>query len=284
MPPKKRTERLSPESVSALERAFLLVVEALGVSLEEILLQVDEDPYALARAIRGADWEEDIAAPVRKAYEVGALREYNKKFRAVAVKHALLQFIDGEGNTPFAKAHVSFEGTRLIKSIDASVREGLIQAINEGFEELVNPRQVARTVVKRKIVGLSPRLATAVQKRAKLLRAKGLPETQIEKETERYAKKLVRYRAQMIARSEMISAANQGHLEAWKVGIDQGMIAKNAKKQWIAGIGERTCPICLELHGQKRFIHSPFHSKVLGRDLMRPTAHPSCRCTMILVK
>jgi SPP1 gp7 family putative phage head morphogenesis protein len=283
MTAKHNVERISKESTVDLRTALLYAIEQLGIDLERLLTQVNEDPYALARAVRGADWETTFAAPVRNAYAVGAFREYNRRFSSVATHHALRQFLDGEGNSPYARAHVSFRGASLVREIDASIRAALISAVDDGFIEYRNSKDVARAIVDRKIIGLDTRLQNAVYRRARLMREQGIAEEKIAKESAKYSKKLLKYRADMIARSEMISAANEGHLEAWKLGIDQGMINKRAQKQWIAGRTERTCIICNDLHGQKALIHSPFRSNVTGQAIMRPTAHPSCRCTMILI-
>lgn len=283
MPPRKFIEPLNKSNVSAIQRAFLQAVERLGLNLDEIIAQVDADPFALARAVRGANWEDVFAGPMREAFEVGATKEYHRAFRAEAVKHGLMEFFSEKGNVPFARAFIDFQGALLVRNTDRTIRRGIVDAIQEGFKEYESARDVARAIIDREIIGLDPRLAKAVMKRGQLLRAQGLSEAQIAKRTAAYSKRLLRYRARNIARSEMIGAANQGHLDAWDVGMDRGLIDKTARKRWIAGPGERTCPICRELHGKTVPVKNMFHSTVLGRDLARPAAHPSCRCTMVLL-
>ena len=61
-------------------------------------------------------------------------------------------------------------------------------------------------------------------------------------------------------------------LEAVREGIDFSLM-------WVAKLDERTCPICLELHGKT---WTP--EEVRSGLYKRPPAHPNCRCRLVIVR
>ena len=73
-------------------------------------------------------------------------------------------------------------------------------------------------------------------------------------------------RAQVIARTEILRASNQGALAVYQqYGVKRVM--------WLAAADERTCPICGALH-RKLF---PIEQIPFGA----PPAHPRCRCFIV---
>jgi SPP1 gp7 family putative phage head morphogenesis protein len=82
-------------------------------------------------------------------------------------------------------------------------------------------------------------------------------------------------RAEMISRTEVMDAANQGQLESWSQAIDAGFLTGDEKKEWIATAGDNTCEDCQDLDGEQVGIDDVFSS---GDDA--PPAHPSCRCSL----
>jgi SPP1 gp7 family putative phage head morphogenesis protein len=80
-----------------------------------------------------------------------------------------------------------------------------------------------------------------------------------------------RWRAEMIARSETITAQERGNRETFK---DAGF----TQKVWLAN--PDACEICLELDGKVVGIDDPFFYDPKGySDGQGPTRHPRCRCT-----
>ena len=61
-------------------------------------------------------------------------------------------------------------------------------------------------------------------------------------------------------------------LEAVREGIDFSLM-------WVAKLDERTCPICLGLHGKT---WTP--EEVRSGLYKRPPAHPNCRCRLVIVR
>jgi len=79
-------------------------------------------------------------------------------------------------------------------------------------------------------------------------------------------------RAVKIARTETLSASNQGNLQAY---IQSGVVEK---KEWLTALDERTCEECMAMNGQIVDINKSFSC-----GLSAPPLHPSCRCTIVPV-
>lgn len=85
-------------------------------------------------------------------------------------------------------------------------------------------------------------------------------------------------RADKIAHTETMRAANEGVLEAWQQATESGLLEGTEKKEWITTPDDRLCPICEPLDGQTVGLNEQFD--VEGGDLDGPPAHPNCRCTL----
>lgn len=88
-------------------------------------------------------------------------------------------------------------------------------------------------------------------------------------------------RAEMIARTETMDAANEGQQAAWDQAIDDGLLTGNEKQEWIVTPDDRLCPICEDVDGQTVGLDENF--EVDGDEIDGPPAHPNCRCTIGLV-
>lgn len=90
-------------------------------------------------------------------------------------------------------------------------------------------------------------------------------------------------RADVIARTESMLAANEGQAEAWDQAVDAGILTGNEKKTWIVTPDDRLCPICEAIDGQTVEMSDNFESPETGEQFDVPPAHPNCRCTVGLV-
>ena len=181
------------------------------------------------------------------------------------------------------------------------VRDSIRQLVTVGVQNGVHPLITARMV--EGMVPLLPRHAAAVERLATSSIEAGLSQSHIDKLVARKTKKLKRYRANMIARTEAIKAANMGQQLVWQTAIDEGLLPAGTKKVWSATGDSRTCPICAVMDGQvvevqgefkvdrqaTGFTRSGSDFRVAGtRPLKRsaspktPPAHPMCRCSLVL--
>lgn len=79
-------------------------------------------------------------------------------------------------------------------------------------------------------------------------------------------------RAEMIARTEVMDAANEGLAQSWDQAQEEGLLPDNTMKEWIAT--SEACPECDDVDGEQVALDDDFS---VGDD---PPLHPNCRCTM----
>ena len=86
-------------------------------------------------------------------------------------------------------------------------------------------------------------------------------------------------RAEMIARTESMRAANGGQREAWHQAVENGLLPDNVHRTWIYTDDGSACDICTELDGKTATLDGEYPEP--GGD--GPPQHPRCRCTESIV-
>lgn len=165
----------------------------------------------------------------------------------------------------------------LIRNISASQHAAFKEVLAEAIREnLTIPEIAART---KNVVGLLPRDVRALAARRRRLRAAGTPPVKVEAQIAKAANAAVKRRATTIARTEAAAAIEQGKLQEWSLAIARGELPERVWRRWIA---KDPCPVCRTLASLKPI---PFgsHWIVKGDKLMRPPAHPNCKCSVALV-
>lgn len=81
-------------------------------------------------------------------------------------------------------------------------------------------------------------------------------------------------RADLIARTETMIAANEGQRQSWDQAVDEGLLTGNEKVAWIVTPID-PCPECEALDGATRDLDGEYPDP--GGD--GPPLHPNCRCT-----
>jgi hypothetical protein len=175
----------------------------------------------------------------------------------------------------------------LIAQVTNDQREMLRRTVAQGITDQITAEELGIRL--RSQIGLHSQWAMAVEratiKEMKRLTKGGLSEAKAldkaEKFRQRYHDKLVRTRAKNIARTEIITAQNQGRLLGWLDMVEQGVMSPTAEKEWIVGPsgwkGKTVCDVCAPLNGEKRPITGSFS---VGVNM--PPAHPNCRCTAVV--
>jgi SPP1 gp7 family putative phage head morphogenesis protein len=79
-------------------------------------------------------------------------------------------------------------------------------------------------------------------------------------------------RAEVIARTESMTAANAGQREGWDQAVEAGLLPEDATVSWIATDVD-PCPECEALDGVSRTLDGEYPSGEF------PPLHPNCRCT-----
>lgn len=182
---------------------------------------------------------------------------------------------------PRAVEFVRNRSAELIRQFNRSSQDGVREIIRRGFEDGIPVRKMTRLLIEDGI-GLTKRDAKAVMNLRRRLERDtelDLSDAQLNARVDKYAKQLVRQRAEHIARTEVIRAEREGTQESWRQAADEGLLDVRAVGQeWIASTDGRECEECLELDGQKRRFGEQF--QVGGETFDGPPAHPSCRCAL----
>ena len=160
-------------------------------------------------------------------------------------------------------------GAAQIDLIDKETKQAVRTIIQWSIREGIAPRDAAKLI--KKSVGLNRPQILALIDYERRLPPEMSPAVRA-KATGKYRGTLVRRRALMIARTEVIDALNLGAEVAWKQAQGQGLLGKEAKKEWLTTpVG--ACNVCLALNGKSVKIGAQFPGGLSG-----PTAHPNCRC------
>lgn len=170
----------------------------------------------------------------------------------------------------------------LIQAISTNTREGIREILRIGFEEGQPPVRMAREI--KELMGLTPRQVRAMNNHRAMLISEGRTPKQVIELTRRFKNRQLKFRAQMIARTETIRAASAGQKELWDQAAEQGLIDPvTARKKWIVTPDDRLCPICRPIPGMNPDgvpLGSSFQTPKGPREA--PPAHPQCRCSMSL--
>lgn len=185
-------------------------------------------------------------------------------------------FVFDQGNSRAAEWAAQEAGT-LIQNVTNETLANVRRWVALAEEGGMSAYDVARSL--RDVIGLTDRQAAALQghiaSTAASLTGQGVdPATAMERalsSSERYADRMIRARAETIARTEIMRASHLGRNEAWAQGIEEGWISDIMEVVWIAS-GD-ACDECLMMDGERVPVTQGFPEDEL---------HPNCRCTQEL--
>ena len=237
-------------------------------------------------------------------------QEY-KRFRkaegdvpSIASSRAVLE-LKFDRTSPTAKKYAQEQSAAMVSFISNSEREAVRDLIGRAFNEQRTYQQTGRalaallaeTVPQGDVAarlgsvygvnanGLFPRYANAVanyaERTAANLASDGVTGSKalkiVQEKSNRYATKLRRSRAKMIARTEIMQANNSGRLAAAQQAAKKGLFdPSKAKRQWISA-PQDSCYICNPLNGVVVDFNKTW---IEGEPAF---VHPNCRCTWLLL-
>lgn len=153
-----------------------------------------------------------------------------------------------------------------------AVRKLVVRSIKEGIPVLEAAKDI------QKMVGMTrPQIEAAVNYRSRLRMNTNLSKKKIQQATDRYAKKKIRERARMIARTEVVNSLTAGQQASMNQAQRSKFLGPDARKRWVTSYG--ACVICAPLGNTTRRVKEDW--RIGGSDYMHPTAHPNCRCTIM---
>ena len=103
-----------------------------------------------------------------------------------------------------------------------------------------------------------------------------------QKQADAYAQRLLKYRSETIARTEIARAVGEGQTAMWKQMVADGYLPVDAKRVWVTALDERTCEICEPMNGVETDIFGSWNTP--NGFVSHPQAtHPNCRCTQGII-
>ncbi len=245
----------------------------------------------LRNAVRDGDLPREWAARWRQAYSAFVNERLAPQWEALfeqaaamqARRYAVVLGIDGPGLTDvlrrvdvWAKQHAAELAVNLSSSQEAAAR-----AIIRRFaaSEMTGAAELGRVL--RPVIGLTEKGANAVFSFDQSLQEAGVATAKREARVRAYAGRLLRVRAERIARTELSFAWNQAALESIRVGVERGDIVGAVDKVFMTAKDEKVCEFCEALEGQSVGLGETFPG-VTERlpNVYMPPVHPNCRCTV----
>jgi len=279
-------ERLAARMEAPLRRAFERAVAILqrSIPLEAIeyaLARREVTPELLARLADLPNQLAPVGRVMAQAYEraahvtVGVLND--------ALGGGMSFTLTDPRTTGWAAAHAG----QLIRDVQQETVQAVRAALADSFVSGVHPKDLSKTI--RAVVGLTERQEHAVMRYAESLFADGEPVPTVMSQAQKYASKLQKQRALLIARTESSMATAAGQQAAWQHAADQGwMSAERSLRRWDASRLPNMCAICRDqLNGQVVIgLNTPFdYVDRRGRRqyVLTNPAHPACQCRVNLL-
>lgn len=253
-------------------------------------IQIIKDSWtldALADLLEQGRFEEAVAtldaAAALMGNTYGAVLVDSAQDAARFLSGALTVTVAFDGSNVRAVQAIQANRLRWIREFTAEQRTVLRQALASGIEQGLNPRDQARLF--RDSVGLTARQERAVANYRRLLttaRADNLPSLQaidrelrdgrsdksirrairdgtplpagqVDRMVDRYRNNYIRYRAEVIGRTEALRSAHQGNEEMYQQAIDDGQIEpQKLVRRWVTASDERVRSSHSSLNGVKK--------------------------------
>lgn len=271
-------DKYTPALIRLIRRGLV----GLGPVIEHTIRDALREYYNAATVMTAIE----VSAEVRATYErFGA--EFERKIESLwldasAVTHdnALYMYeqrfaAKRQELTQAAIDYAQKSSGALIEGVSASQLEGIRTVLADGIENGLHPDVIARNT-KIRAVGLSergPHSYARLDRYWESVAEEGYSDKEIARRVSAFKAKLIRDRAEAIARTEAAMAQAHARRKTWANDVASGLIDNRAERVWIAGIA-RTCPDCTDMDGATAPIDKPYEGGYDG-----PPLHPKCRCT-----
>jgi hypothetical protein len=270
-------DRLEPE----LRADFLRAVQALRDSI---------DVDALVAAIRAGRTAADMAIDFR-AFDRDLQQQVGIINDAVLQAGALTAQQVGQAigvpslrfniTNPYAVEQARRIAAAAITNIEAETKLAIRAIVTRSFTEGLTSDQVARMI--RSMIGLNEGQAIAVFNYRRMLIDQGISGDRVDQMVSSYARQALISRADMIARTEIMSASNVGQEALWQQARQARLIADGTETEWIITPDDRLCKRCQSMKGQRQPLGVAFECPLDGTKVFTPPLHPRCRCVRALV-
>lgn len=191
---------------------------------------------------------------------------------------------------PYADLYAAAEdwaarhSAELVTAITEETREALRQLVSTAYDLRIGAPELSKAL--RPAIGLNrpqaARLDTIAKELAEAVAKGEIEAVQAARQLEKKSGEMLRYRSDMIAKTELWETGNAVQVETWKA--TPGLSAKYVTR-WDKS-PKNPCKICNSLHGQRQPIGGTFEVTVDGKAyrFQHPTAHPWCYCSLVLAR
>ena len=317
-----KLNEISPTFREAFEEAVADITSTAQMASLEAAIARGDTQAALRALNLGPEFWAPLDRAMTRVFEQGAVWQLAQTFPKRGRLAGLQIRFDGRHHR--AEAWTRQNGARLVAEVAASVKEAVAQTVEDGLVAGRNPRRVAldiagkvnRATGRREggIIGLTGQQARYVTNAreelenldsayfrrklrdgrfdrtiAKAIReGKPLTKADIDRITARYSDSLLKHRAEVIARTEALTALNAGRQEGIMQMADGGDIPRTAiKREWLSTPDSRTRDSHSSMNRQVVGIDEPFVSPSGARmvfpgdkSLDAPTSETiQCRCS-----
>lgn len=240
----------------------------------------------------------DMWGPVISGNMFNRLRDITRE----AVDSTFIQKADFDTSPkdPDVLAHLNRVIADLVTEITEEHKKVIRDVIIKSSTGTVSDREIIDTI--KRVTGLrSDQLLAADNFRQRMLE-KGKSPSEVERMAKSFEKRMLGKRADMIARTESMNAANEGQQIGWDKASRAGAFDRSrASLEWVTAMDDLVCPTCNSMNGVKRpytgswrvEIRRPIvikgsvrGSKSTGRILevkIPNRVHPNCRCVAKLI-
>jgi len=199
------------------------------------------------------DGERKLLPAIKTSLQAGA---------AVAA-HRVQMAMSFDVQHPFATDWAENYAGRQITVINEGTRQAIRSTVSQGIRDGLSIDDIARRV--KPAVGLNERQAKALYKWQGELEAQGMSTNDVQEKVGEYKAKQLKYRAEMIARTETAQAFCEGELSQYA----------DSDVQYVEFLASGdACPICRALDGKRYSV---------GDATGRIPVHPNCRCDWVPV-
>jgi hypothetical protein len=143
-----------------------------------------------------------------------------------------------EGKNPHAQAVAERQAARYVTRVSGETRQAINTLIVRAIRDNITPSETARLL--RSVVGLTSQSTAAVVNYYEGLVERGETPDRAQRYADKYADKLLRSRAETIARTEIMGALNAGALESAYQRERAGLL-RDPRKRWTITPDEATC-------------------------------------------
>ncbi len=274
------------------------------------------DWHNLKRAINWGHYREVLKAPFNRIIEMrhagaklGALKingTFAQARRRVRFRKDIGDRFNFDLLDQATQDRIRQAQDELIQQLEMDARDTIDTVVYNAVQEGLGPDEIVSEI--RNMIGLTDTQAQAVMNYQRMLydldptalqrqlRNTGydaavqdaidsgvdLADAAVEQMVGDYISNYLDYRAETIAQTESVRAANEGLHDAYSQAVDRGAIPGDAiTRNWQVALDEKTCEICLSVVDQNPDgvgIDETFDSIDGPQD--DPPAHPNCRCSV----